>query len=81
MLDWCLAPSTGPIGERAECGFALLEPMDAYWYRFGYVAEGRGWHDRALALLAAGEVPDLPEVVDALHGHCASPAAAGLEHG
>ena len=68
-LDWCLAPSTGPIGERAECGFALLEPMDAYWYRFGYVAEGRGWHDRALALLAAGEVPDLPEVVDALHGH------------
>lgn len=68
-LDWSLAASTGPIGERAECGFALLEPMDMYWYRFGYIAEGRGWHDRALLLLAAGEVPDLPGVVDALHGH------------
>jgi tetratricopeptide (TPR) repeat protein len=43
--------------------------MDTYWYRFGYIAEGRGWHERALALLEAGDVPDSIVVVDALHGH------------
>jgi tetratricopeptide (TPR) repeat protein len=48
-------------------GFALLEPMDRYWYRFGYIVEGRGWHDRALHLLAA-ETVDSPRLVDALHG-------------
>lgn len=41
-LDWCLSPSASPTGERAACGFALLEPMDVYLYRFGYIAEGRG---------------------------------------
>jgi predicted ATPase/class 3 adenylate cyclase len=68
-LDWCLSPSASPTGERAACGFALLEPMDVYWYRFGYIAEGRGWHDRALRLLADADVPDSVQVVDALHGH------------
>ncbi|MGA8047388.1 MAG: adenylate/guanylate cyclase domain-containing protein [Dermatophilaceae bacterium] len=67
-LDWCLAPSAAPAGERATCGYALLEPMNSYWYRFGYIAEGRGWHERARRLLAGDGVPDSPEVVDALHG-------------
>lgn len=67
-LDWCLAPNTAPTSERAQCGFALLEPMDDYWYRFGYIAEGRGWHERALRLLAGDDVPDSVQVVDALHG-------------
>lgn len=67
-LDWCLAPTATPTGERAQCGYALLEPMDSYWYRFGYIAEGRGWHDRAMRLLASADVPDSPQVVDALHG-------------
>jgi predicted ATPase/class 3 adenylate cyclase len=67
-LDWCLAPTAPPAGERAECGYALLEPMNSYWYRFGYIAEGRGWHDRARRLLAGDDVPDSSQVVDALHG-------------
>lgn len=67
-LDWCLAPTVAPAGERAACGYALLEPVNAYWYRFGHIAEGRGWHDRAMRLLASDDVPDSPEVVDALHG-------------
>ncbi|WP_193315245.1 tetratricopeptide repeat protein [Nostocoides sp. F2B08] len=67
-LDWCLAPTVAPAGERAICGYALLEPMNSYWYRFGYIAEGRGWHERARRLLAGDDVPDSPEVVDALHG-------------
>lgn len=71
-LDWCLAPTATPTGERAQCGYALLEPMDSYWYRFGYIAEGRGWHDRAMRLLASADVPDSPQVVDALHGQGSS---------
>lgn len=67
-LDWCLAADVDPSADRAQTGFALLEPMDTYWYRFGYIAEGRGWHERALRLLATDEVPDSPQVVDALHG-------------
>jgi len=67
-LAWCLDPDVDPTGERAECGYALLQQMDGYWYRFGYIAEGRGWHDRALSLLANDAVPDSVQVVDALHG-------------
>lgn len=67
-LDWCLAPTVDPAGERAECGLAVLQSMDTYWYRFGYIAEGRGWHDRALRLLADEAVPDSAKVLDALHG-------------
>ena len=67
-LDWCLAPTAAPAGERAECGYALLEPMNSYWYRFGHIAEGRTWHERAMRLLASDDVPDSAQVVDALHG-------------
>ncbi|WP_193315432.1 tetratricopeptide repeat protein [Nostocoides sp. F2B08] len=67
-LEWCLASTVEPAGERAACGYALLEPMNSYWYRFGRISEGRAWHERALRLLAAADVPDSTEVVDALHG-------------
>ncbi|MGA8047725.1 MAG: adenylate/guanylate cyclase domain-containing protein [Dermatophilaceae bacterium] len=67
-LDWCLAPTVAAAGERAGCGYALLEPMNSYWYRFGRITEGRGWHERAMGLLSSDDVPDSPEVVDALHG-------------
>jgi predicted ATPase/class 3 adenylate cyclase len=66
-LDWCLGGGGEATEARREVGFALLEPMDRYWYRFGYIVEGRGWHDRALHLLAA-ETVDSPRLVDALHG-------------
>jgi tetratricopeptide (TPR) repeat protein len=43
--------------------------MNGYWYRFGYIQEGRGWHERALALVDRGDRGDAPGIVDALHGH------------
>ena len=43
--------------------------MDTYWYRFGYIAEGRGWHERAIRLIDSGSPMDDPGIVDALHGH------------
>ncbi len=67
-LDWCLSPAVTAGGERRECGYALLEPMDTYWYRFGYIAEGRGWHERALRILESGDSSDSVSIVDALHG-------------
>ncbi|WP_353508413.1 adenylate/guanylate cyclase domain-containing protein [Intrasporangium sp.] len=66
-LDWMLSPAAPR--ERFELGLELLEPMDTYWYRFGYVLEGRGWSDRAMALLDKGHHGDSPQIVDALHGH------------
>jgi len=68
-LGWCLAKPQSGWDERHDCGFALLAPMNTYWYRFGYVAEGRGWHARALEVIEDSEGVDRPEIVDALHGH------------
>ena len=64
-LDWCLRYDADDRHERVECGLGLLAPMTAYWYRFGYVAEGRGWLERAVEV--AGGVKSRG-VVDALHG-------------
>ncbi len=67
-LDWCLRPAAEADAERRECGYAMLSPMNTYWYRFGYVAEGRAWHARAQELLENDDVPDSLTIVDALHG-------------
>ena len=67
-LDWCFTPGASGAAERLEVGLSLLEPMYAYWYRFGYIAEGREWHDRALEVLGTGGVADSQQIVDALHG-------------
>ena len=68
-LDWTLSPEVAPGDPRRTCGFALLTHMDTYWYRFGYIAEGRGWHERAMRLIDRGSPMDDPGIVDALHGH------------
>ena len=68
-LDWTLSPEVAPGDPRRTCGFALLTHMDTYWYRFGYIAEGRGWHERAMRLIDSGSPMDDPGIVDALHGH------------
>ena len=68
-LDWTLSPEVAPGDPRRACGFALLTHMDTYWYRFGYIAEGRGWHERAMRLIDSGSPMDDPGIVDALHGH------------
>ena len=68
-LDWTLSPEVSPGDPRRTCGFALLTHMDTYWYRFGYIAEGRGWHERAIGLIDSGSPMDDPGIVDALHGH------------
>lgn len=68
-LDWTLAPAATAGPERLWCGLALLQPMDAYWYRFGYAQEGRGWFERAVTLVDRGDHGDSPDIVDAFHGH------------
>jgi len=68
-LDWCLAKPQSGWDERHDCGFAILASMNMYWYRFGYIAEGRGWHARALEVIEDSEDVDSPQIVDALHGH------------
>ena len=86
-LDWCLRSATEASAERRECGYALLQPMTKYWYRFGYAAEGRGWHDRALSFVESDNSADSLRVVDALHGmgilavqqNDLEPGAAALE--
>jgi predicted ATPase/class 3 adenylate cyclase len=67
-LDWCLAPAPGGSPERRALGYAFLPPMNGYWYRFGYVAEARGWHERALTALDSEGAEDSTQLVDALHG-------------
>jgi len=68
-LDWCLHPAReAASAERRECGYALLQPLTTYWYRFGYAAEGRGWHDRALRIVESDDSADSTTFVDALHG-------------
>ncbi len=63
-LGWCLRPEAGTDAVRTECGFRLLSAMSRYWYRFGYVAEGRGWHERAMQVTGGA---DGREMLDALH--------------
>lgn len=86
-LDWCLQSAEIAGLERRECGYALLESMNTYWYRFGYAIEGRGWQERGLASLEAAETADSARLIDALHGAAIlavqqndlEPGAAALE--
>lgn len=64
-LNWCLRPASDGSREHIDVGYGLLAPMNTYWHRFGYLAEGRGWHERAIAI-ADGE--DSVGLVHALHG-------------
>ncbi|MGW5237700.1 ATP-binding protein [Monashia sp. NPDC004114] len=68
-MDWSFDRAAQSDDERITAGLALLGPMNSYWYRFGYVQEGRGWHQRALSVLDSGNHGDSVGVVDALHGH------------
>ncbi len=64
-LDWCLRPPSDVDRERVELGHRLLSPMNTYWHRFGYLAEGRGWHERAIDI---ADREDSIGLVHALHG-------------
>jgi len=64
-LDWCLRAAAEVGEERTELGYLLISQMNVYWHRFGYVAEGRGWQERAIEI-ADGK--DSAGLVDALHG-------------
>ncbi|GAB3061518.1 LuxR family transcriptional regulator [Intrasporangium mesophilum] len=68
-MDWSFDLAGQSDDERFTAGLALLAPMDSYWYRFGYIQEGRGWHQRALALVDSGNHGDSAGLVNALHGH------------
>lgn len=64
-LNWCLRPAREVGKEGTELGYQIISQMNVYWHRFGYVAEGRGWQERAVEI-ADGE--DSAGLVDALHG-------------
>jgi len=64
-LAWCLRPASEVGEERMTCGFDILSAMTTYWHRFGYLAEGRSWLERGVAV--AGSLVS-GVVVDALHG-------------
>ena len=61
-LAWSLeSPAAGPVpadGERAATGLRLVRALGFFWYRHGYVAEGRRWLERAIEL--AGEEGGAP---------------------
>ncbi len=56
-LAWSLeeAPAAGPEpgdGERAATGLRLVLALARFWYRHGYLLEGRRWLERAIDLAA-----------------------------
>jgi predicted ATPase/class 3 adenylate cyclase len=55
-LAWSLeAPAAGPAPadrERAAIGLRLVQALALFWYRHGYLAEGRRWLQRAIDLTA-----------------------------
>ncbi len=59
-LEWTLGSSGPWVTERLESGLSLLEQMYPYWYRFSHAAEGREWHERALARLRAADARRQP---------------------
>ena len=50
-------------------------------YRFGYIAEGRGWHERTMRLIDSGAPMDDPGIVDALAAAVAARTAGAAEGG
>ena len=55
-LTWSLqTPAAGPAPadrERAAIGLRLVQALALFWYRHGYVTEGRRWLQRAIDLAA-----------------------------
>ena len=54
-LAWALdTPAAGLAGhdDRADIGLRLVETLGLFWYRRGYLAEGRRWLERAVELTA-----------------------------
>ncbi len=55
-LTWSLeTPAAGPAPadrERAAIGLRLVQALALFWYRHGYITEGRRWLQRAIDLTA-----------------------------
>jgi predicted ATPase len=54
-LTWSLdTPAAGPAAdrERAATGLRSVQALALFWYRHGYIAEGRRWLQRAIDLTA-----------------------------
>jgi predicted ATPase/class 3 adenylate cyclase len=55
-LAWALDTSAGDLAgndDRVGIGLRLVEALGLFWYRRGYLAEGRRWLQRAVELTAA----------------------------
>ncbi len=67
-LAWTL-PTSGPEqtdAERVSTGLRLCTALSWFWYTSGYVAEGRGWAQRASALASGQQGPELASVLHTL---------------
>jgi predicted ATPase len=64
-LDWSLSPAETLGQTTVEAGHELLGLMTRYWYRFGNVAEARGWQERGVA---TSDGADTESNVTLLHG-------------
>ncbi len=54
-LAWALNTSAADLtgnDDRADIGLRLVEALGLFWYRRGYLAEGRRWLQRAMELTA-----------------------------
>ena len=55
-LAWSLEnPAAGPVPgdrERTATGLRLVQSLALFWYRHGYITEGRRWLERAIELTA-----------------------------
>jgi predicted ATPase/class 3 adenylate cyclase len=65
-LTWSLeTPAAGPAPadrERAAIGLRLVQALTLFWYRHGYITEGRRWLQRAIDLTAGDGGAPLAEL-------------------
>jgi class 3 adenylate cyclase/predicted ATPase len=65
-LAWSLkTPAAGPAPadrERAATGLRLVQALALFWYRHGYLAEGRRWLQRAIDLTAGEDGAPLAQL-------------------
>ena len=78
-LTWSLEiPAAGPAPadrERSATGLRLVQALALFWYRHGYLAEGRRWLQQAIDLTAEDGGAPLAQLAHWLGVCCSSKAS------